>query len=444
MFGTRRYRDSLLSRRFRPLTLALTAVLLIGCGGWPTEARARIWRVRLDRTGDVPTIQAALDSAAPGDEVLVAPGTYSWTSEDGDATAPTPSLLYMQPDLILRSEGGPEVTSLDAERRGRVVTCVDVRQVRIEGFTVRNGRSGASGAGIYVAGDSRATIANCIVRDNFVLEYGRGGGIYCENATLLDCRILSNICSICPGGGLYVNSSLVSRCVIEDNLAFLHDYQGGHGGGLVAVSSTVVDCRIEGNRGSVGAGVRLDRSSLTRCIVTNNEGAGPGGGVFAQQAAIRDCLIAGNGGRRGGGISGTGLDVIGCTVIGNSDQDASDGHVPAGGIEGDGRVYSSIVAFNTGAACGGNAIYSCCDFFGNSLGDAVRGVDAGGNFSADPEFCATDAAGSLNVTLQQDSPCAPGNHPDGAACGPIGEARVGCRLVTVRPASWTSVRLLYR
>jgi hypothetical protein len=53
------------------IVLALLLVL-VSMG----PALARTWHILPDGNGDAPTIQAAVDSSAHGDTVLVAPGTY--------------------------------------------------------------------------------------------------------------------------------------------------------------------------------------------------------------------------------------------------------------------------------------------------------------------------------------------------------------------------------
>jgi len=61
------------------------------------------------------------------------------------------------------------------------------------------------------------------------------------------------------------------------------------------------------------------------------------------------------------------------------------------------------------------------------------------NFNADPLFC-----GAGNYYLRADSPCAPGNHPDGFDCGLIGPLPVGCGTVSVQTKSWGAVKALYK
>jgi hypothetical protein len=113
-------------------------------------------------------------------------------------------------------------------------------------------------------------------------------------------------------------------------------------------------------------------------------------------------------------------------------------------------VTNTIIAFSTqGAAvyCFGGAEISldCCDVYGNAGGDWVGCIaqqgTLGGNFSADPEFCGE--LGSGNFELQLDSPCAPGNHPQGAACGVIGARPVGCDISPVKKTSWSEIKSLF-
>jgi hypothetical protein len=55
----------------------------------------------------------------------------------------------------------------------------------------------------------------------------------------------------------------------------------------------------------------------------------------------------------------------------------------------------------------------------------------GGNFALDPRFCSVDPLATGDFSLRSDSPCAPGNHPDGFDCGRIGAVNVQCQVTDV-------------
>ncbi len=75
---------------------------------------------------------------------------------------------------------------------------------------------------------------------------------------------------------------------------------------------------------------------------------------------------------------------------------------------------------------------ACCDIYGNAGGDWIgiiagqEGVD--GNFSAHPLLC--DPRGG-DFTLAANSPCLPGNHPNGDDCGLIGALGEGCGVMSL-------------
>jgi hypothetical protein len=87
----------------------------------------------------------------------------------------------------------------------------------------------------------------------------------------------------------------------------------------------------------------------------------------------------------------------------------------------------------------------CTNVFGNEFGDWVdclAGFDGvNGNFSADPFFCDPDNG---DFTLSAQSPCLPGNHPDGVDCGLIGAFGQGCGPVSVEQETWAVIKARYR
>jgi hypothetical protein len=170
-------------------------------------------------------------------------------------------------------------------------------------------------------------------------------------------------------------------------------------------------------------------------------------------STIAACVFSGNTSRGGGATiagqgtahaaSSTDVRIESCTFVGNTSLESGGTVDGVAGVVllGTGRVESTIIAFNAGSACAGNGEYSCVDVFGNTLGNLITGTDAGGNQSADPQFCAIDPSGTRDFSLQSDSPCAP---PNSGACGLIGASPVGCTAVSIERRSWTSVRELFR
>src|SRR5262245_48231089 len=125
------------SGRSNPLATALLAFLLAARVG---HVEARVWRVTSDGTGDAPTIQAAIDSAQDGDEVVLAPGLYTHTTQGDNGEQYNVSMVTAKTGVNIRSEAGPETTVLDGEGVVRLIWCNDVGPIRIEGLTLTRGR----------------------------------------------------------------------------------------------------------------------------------------------------------------------------------------------------------------------------------------------------------------------------------------------------------------
>lgn len=62
-----------------------------------------------------------------------------------------------------------------------------------------------------------------------------------------------------------------------------------------------------------------------------------------------------------------------------------------------------------------------------------------GNIGVDPRFCDQSM-----YHLRQSSPCLPGQHPNGSACGVIGYSSVVCQPVRTEKKTWGQVKSLYR
>ncbi len=359
--------------------IILNATFFLLCAFQASTASARIWYILPDGSGDAPTIQAGIDSAAAGDTVLVGCGTYI----EHDITITTGG-------LVVRSESGhPDCATIDAELQGRVMYCLGLdASTRIEGLTLTGGLS-ARGGGIGFESAS-PTITNCrfIGNESTFL----GGGVDCRissSPTISQCHFIENSAAD-SGGGLYCEN--FSSPTLDD-CVFIENSSGHTGGGMRCESnsaSVLTNCTFSGNVSDFGGGFICYSSatpSLANCTFSANTAHADGGGVYC------------------GGYSTLAMSNV---IV----------------------VFSSA---GVGVFCEGNstAELSCCDLYENNGGDWV-GEIAGqnginGNFSADPLFC-----GSLNpgepFSIAGESPCAPDNNP---GCGLIGALPVGCTVTGI-------------
>ncbi|GJM44052.1 MAG: hypothetical protein DHS20C21_08940 [Gemmatimonadota bacterium] len=346
----------------RPLlALAMSAAPILV---FTPDAYGVTWRVEPDGSGNAPTIQAAINAAAPGDTVEVACGTY-FESE-----------IALRDGVYVTSEtGDPGCVTIDAQQEGRVFYCSGVDSAAaLVGLTITGGRAD-TGGGILCKSASTPRIESCVIEGNVA---GEGGGIFCFHSSppISDCVIRDNE-ALAWGGGLscYDNASpTVSNCTIEGNSA------GDYGGGVWAfffAHPTLGSCSIAGNAAGLdGGGVHGISSDalFTDCqIVGNSAGAHGGGLKFTDSnATLTSCTVAGNLAiaGQGGGIhlEDSSLDADRSILWGNCGSGGREAHVRS----------DATLAF------------ACSDV--DTTGSWVSGVGStnwnGTNFSLDPMFCA--------------------------------------------------------
>jgi hypothetical protein len=382
------------------ITAVFLVIVILTGTAWSGTALARTWTVRIDGSGDMPTIQAAINSASAGDTVLVGPGRYTWSNQGTGNDRGLIGFLRGQNDITVRSETGASTTILDAQRQGRVLYFQGQNHITFEGFTITGGEPPVTdnqGGGI-AAHLSSDLIKDCVITGNSARS---AGGVWC--------------------GG--VNTMRFEGCEISWNEA-----TGGNGGGLYYIKSNSVP-------------------TLFNCVVKRNTAAGEGGAIFLYRSrlAIENSVLANNTASSAGGAIFKGLEenttLTNCTLSENISPNGA-GIRLAGAS--DFVVTHTIIANNKfGAGLSLNAYsamqLSCSDIFGNAGGDGLPAgvVDLGGNFSEDPEFCGVP--GTFNYELQADSPCAPGNSP----CGLVGAKPVNCGAVPVENRNWGHLKTLY-
>ena len=296
------------------------------------------WATPNDGSVIYPTVQEAVDAADSGGTVKVAGSCQGVQQRMGISQT-----VYVSKTLTIRggytttnwiaSDPVANLTTLDAQRGGRVVYITGTVAVTLEGLVIMGGNT--SGLGRGTASDAD------------------GGGIYISTAstTLSGTRVISNTTGDGAlgnnggmGGGIFCSGTLtLTNSLVSDN-------HTGLGGNLVLISYTLVYVGKGGNGGGIHSIGTLSIVSST--ISGNTTGRGGLGG-----APYGD----GPGGDGGGIYSGGRLSILNSRISGNSTGAGCTGG-DGGGIFGDGfiTVISSTVDSND-AGSGGDAYHFGCD-----------------------------------------------------------------------------------
>jgi hypothetical protein len=184
-----------------------------------------------------------------------------------------------------------------------------------------------------------------------------------------------------------------------------------------------------------GAGVYSYNASptLRNCLFSNNVAGVHGGGLCFSGGSpvLISCTLTNNQAYFGGGllcVNSLGATLRNCTLSHNSANYGSGLHTWQSSV----TLENTIIALGPDGKAitceqGGDARLTCCDIYDNTDGDWVGCIadqySINGNISEDPLFCDPENG---DFTLAENSPCLPGNHPDGVDCGLIGAFGEGC------------------
>ncbi|MDP6584288.1 MAG: right-handed parallel beta-helix repeat-containing protein [Anaerolineales bacterium] len=209
------------------------------------------------------SIQAAIDAASNGDEILVMPGTYTGTGAQ---------VIDLSGKAVwLHSSGGQEKTIIDCEgdRVGIICTSNETSKTIIEGLTIYSGLA-VYGGGMY-SYFSSPLVKNCKFYDNKA-EYGGGVFNMYSNATYLNCEFSSNY-AFYNGGGLATsggNGSTLIDCTFVSNVA------EWFGDAMYNVNSspTIMNCTFDNNESTYVGSYILNNPSVPNptqgacCVIT--------------------------------------------------------------------------------------------------------------------------------------------------------------------------------
>ena len=239
---------------------------------------------------DFETIQAAIDAAVDFDEIIVAPGEYVETIDFSGKT------------IVVRSADGRDVTTIDGDYAGTVVTCANGEGpgTTLDGFTVANGYA-EEGAGMRNI-NSSPTVANC----TFILNRAKGdgsehgGGMFNQGSdvTIVGCVFTLNNAER-SGGGCYSESSdmLIVDTIFDNNRAATEAGMYFSNGALVMDRCQFLDNNAGYCHGALS--IRNESTSIiTNCLFNDNEAseydAAVGGLSIGGKGLVANCTFTDN------------------------------------------------------------------------------------------------------------------------------------------------------
>ena len=315
-------------RRAAGCYAVLCLVLTLGVGG------AAAFGATLNVPDGYPTIQAAINGAANGDTIQVAPGTYyenlHWSAKAINLLGAGAAVTTVSGDVDHDGSPGP----------GRCLTIESATQGgRVEGFTFTDGVAVApdEGGAIFCSTYSTVTIARNVISGNLATgTWANGGGLALRSFRgFLSENVIENnraepTGGSGAGGGLHLNDC--SAATIRGNTIKHNSVSGetwAQGGGVYVTAGVLLlsENSVSDNTAEHGGGMYVHgwpNSVVSGNTVRANTASVIGGGMYlVGDMTVRDNVIEENhctdSGARGGGVHLWGDAILeGNTIRANS------------------------------------------------------------------------------------------------------------------------------
>jgi len=247
--------------------------------------------VAADGTGNYATIQAAINSAASGDVILVKPGTYY---ENIDLSRVSVELRS--------SSGNPDDTIIASNNTLKnVISVVSRADVKIQGFTI-------SGAAVDYSGIRLTGCRNCVIENNKFIDNGMG--VFVDSST--SCIVRNNVATRNVGeSGRGINVEKSYYTTVSGNTISNQRY------GIWVANSDSNTVSVNTVSHSAGNGIHLEGGTTNTVLEGNNVNSNGNKGIYLAGASNKNTV-------KGNTVSsnaGNGIDLersTGCTVSGNT------------------------------------------------------------------------------------------------------------------------------
>ena len=342
------------------------------------------------------SLRQALTDANDGDTIQFDPAL------NGQTITLTSGELVVADSITISGPGPNSLTVRPSSGSFfRVFDVMPSHSITIQGITISFGYAGgAQGGGIYLDEHVTATIADCVLTNNFTSDIG--GAIFIDGygggamLTVLNSTITGNTAGTSnfggSGAGIYNNRATLTiiDSTISNNTAWIGGISGGDGGGIANVNGTleISNTTIGSNLAGVSGGGISGSGTMT---ITNSTISGNVAG-FTQP---------GETGLGGGILSSGTLTVTNCTISGNSAHGSTfkGGGVGGGIYNGNGSadVGNSTLSDNHADVHGGS-IYGGTFDIGNSIlnGGGPENISTATVTSHGYNVCSDDGGGFLN------------------------------------------------
>ena len=200
-------------------------------GAWAAPVHASIHYV----TNTDLRLQDVIDTSGPSDTIVLTSGIYRVAGREYNGS----NVFVLDRGITLASMSPLPGEQAVIDGQG-LIRCATILNGTVMGVTFVNGSVNGQGGGVWC--ENAGMLDRCIIRNCYADALAGGAFV---KGTLRSCLIVSNTAGSSGGAGIVIpETGLVYNCTIADNSTI------GHGGGVVAAGGLIANSIIVSNASS--------------------------------------------------------------------------------------------------------------------------------------------------------------------------------------------------